>query len=116
MSGLSIRWRLTLWYGVVLGAVLAAFGGSVYLMMRHELVARLDADLEGELQEVVDDIESAHAFLEERGVTSTGPQHFVDGQMTPGVEPNRADYGTFIYFDDPDGNSWAVQEVRHHAR
>jgi catechol 2,3-dioxygenase-like lactoylglutathione lyase family enzyme len=65
---------------------------------------------------VVDDIEAAHAFLEERGVASTGPQHFLDGQMTPGVEPNRADYGTFIYFDDPDGNSWAVQEVRQHAR
>jgi hypothetical protein len=32
------------------------------------------------------------------------------------VEPNRADYGTFIYFDDPDGNSWAVQEIRQHLR
>jgi len=27
-----------------------------------------------------------------------------------------ADYGTFIFFDDPDGNSWAIQEVKHHAR
>jgi catechol 2,3-dioxygenase-like lactoylglutathione lyase family enzyme len=68
------------------------------------------------LQLVVDDIEAAHAFLTERGIDNTGPQHFVNGQMTPGVEPDRADYGTFIYFDDPDGNSWAVQEVRHHAR
>src|SRR5207342_3886722 len=32
---------------------------------------------------VVDDIEKAHAFLEERGVANTGPQHFLDGQMTP---------------------------------
>jgi catechol 2,3-dioxygenase-like lactoylglutathione lyase family enzyme len=65
---------------------------------------------------VVEDIEAAHTFLEERGVGNTGPQHFVDGQMTPGVDPGRADYGSFIYFDDPDGNSWAVQEVKHHAR
>jgi catechol 2,3-dioxygenase-like lactoylglutathione lyase family enzyme len=65
---------------------------------------------------VVDDIEAAHAFLEERGVANSGPQHFLDGQMTPGVEPTRADYGTFVYFDDPDGNSWALQEVHHQAR
>jgi catechol 2,3-dioxygenase-like lactoylglutathione lyase family enzyme len=65
---------------------------------------------------VVDDIEAAHAFLEERGVANGGPTHFVDGVPTPGVEPDRADYGTFIFFDDPDGNSWALQEVKHHAR
>jgi catechol 2,3-dioxygenase-like lactoylglutathione lyase family enzyme len=65
---------------------------------------------------VVDDIEAAHAFLEEKSVESTGPQHFLDGLQTPGVDPNRADYGTFIFFDDPDGNSWAIQEIKHHAR
>ena len=65
---------------------------------------------------VVTDIEEAHAFLEERGVASTGPQHFVDGQMTPGADPNRASYGSFIFFDDPDGNSWALQEVAQPAR
>jgi catechol 2,3-dioxygenase-like lactoylglutathione lyase family enzyme len=67
-------------------------------------------------QLVVDDIEAAHAFLEEKRVANTGPQHFLDGVQTSGLEPNRADYGTFIFFDDPDGNSWAVQEVKHHAR
>ena len=65
---------------------------------------------------VVDDSEAAHAFLEEKGVGSTGPVHFENGVQTPGVDPNRADYGTFIFFDDPDGNSWAIQEVKHHAR
>ena len=67
-------------------------------------------------QLVVEDIEAAHAFLDEAGIENSGPQHFLDGVMTPGVEPNRADYGTFIYFDDPDGNSWAVQEIKQHAR
>jgi catechol 2,3-dioxygenase-like lactoylglutathione lyase family enzyme len=65
---------------------------------------------------VVDDAEAAHAFQEEKGVENTGPVHFENGVQTPGVDPNRADYGTFIYFDDPDGNSWAIQEVKHHAR
>ncbi|MGC4112818.1 MAG: glyoxalase superfamily protein [Nocardioides sp.] len=65
---------------------------------------------------VVDDIEGANAFLEEKGVANGGMVHFVDGVQTPGVDPAHADYGTFIFFDDPDGNSWAIQEVRHHAR
>jgi heavy metal sensor kinase len=56
MTHLSIRWRLTLWYGLALGAVLAVFGTAVYFTMRHELIARIDADLAGELQEVADDI------------------------------------------------------------
>ena len=67
-------------------------------------------------QLVVEDIEAAHAHLEERGIANSGPQHFVNGQLTPGVEPDHVDYGTFVFFDDPDGNSWAVQEVRKHAR
>jgi heavy metal sensor kinase len=54
----SIRWRLTLWYGAVLAAVLSAFGVGVYLMMRHGLLARIDAELAGELQEMTDDVEA----------------------------------------------------------
>jgi heavy metal sensor kinase len=37
MSRLSIRWRLTLWYGGVLAGVLAVFGASVFFLMRAEL-------------------------------------------------------------------------------
>jgi hypothetical protein len=49
-------------------------------------------------------------------VENTGPQHFESGAMRPGPEPQRQDYGSFIFFSDPDGNTWAVQEVRRHAR
>jgi catechol 2,3-dioxygenase-like lactoylglutathione lyase family enzyme len=68
-------------------------------------------------QLAVTDIEEAHRQLEAAGVENSGPQHFAEGGvMTPGLEPNRVDYGTFIYFDDPDGNTWAVQEIKQHAR
>lgn len=68
-------------------------------------------------QLVVDDIEAAHKQLEAAGVENTGPQHFdASGAMVPGPEPTRADYGSFIYFDDPDGNTWAVQEIKQHVR
>ncbi|GAA1837692.1 hypothetical protein GCM10009836_15530 [Pseudonocardia ailaonensis] len=65
---------------------------------------------------VVTDIEKAAADLDAAGVENTGPQHFADGAMQPGPDPARAAYGSFIYFSDPDGNSWAVQEVAKHAR
>jgi heavy metal sensor kinase len=56
MGILSIRWRLTLWYGAVLALVLAVFGASVYLMMRHALTSRLGAGLLMESAEVEQEI------------------------------------------------------------
>ena len=48
---------------------------------------------------------------------SACPQHFGEGGvMVAGSEPTRADYVSFIFFDDPDGNTWAVQEIRQHVR
>jgi heavy metal sensor kinase len=59
MSGLSIRWKLTLWYGLILAAVVAVFGAAVYVTMRHELLNRADEALAGELDEISDDIQAA---------------------------------------------------------
>jgi hypothetical protein len=59
MGILSIRWRLTLWYGAVLALVLAIFGGAVYLMMRHALTERTGAGLLMESAEVEQEIERA---------------------------------------------------------
>lgn len=59
MRGLSIRWRLTLWYGGVLAVVLAAFGISVYLMMRHHMLERIDDGLREELSDVLGEVERA---------------------------------------------------------
>jgi heavy metal sensor kinase len=56
---LSIRWRLTIWYGAVLALVLIGFGLSVYLMMQHTLLARADATLTDELDEVAEDAKKA---------------------------------------------------------
>ena len=65
---------------------------------------------------VVDDIESAAARLDAAGVTHSGLRHFEGGRPTPGLDPSRRDYHSYIFFDDPDGNSWAVQEVGHKRR
>jgi heavy metal sensor kinase len=59
MKGLSIRWRLTLWYGLVLATVLVIFGVAVYVTMRHELLARADLALRAELEDVAEDVQAA---------------------------------------------------------
>jgi two-component system, OmpR family, heavy metal sensor histidine kinase CusS len=59
MRCLSVRWTLTLWYGLVLATVLVAFGAIVYFMMRHELLSRLDVSLEQELTEIEEEVEEA---------------------------------------------------------
>jgi predicted enzyme related to lactoylglutathione lyase len=49
------------------------------------------------LQLVVSDIEAAHADLSGRGIEVSDVQDFP--------------WGRFIFFKDPDGNGWAVQQL-----
>ncbi len=49
------------------------------------------------LQVVVDDADAARAYLLERGVEASEVQDFP--------------WGRFTYFADPDGNTWAVQQI-----
>jgi catechol 2,3-dioxygenase-like lactoylglutathione lyase family enzyme len=49
------------------------------------------------LQLVVEDIEAAHAELSGRGVGVSDVQDFP--------------WGRFVFFSDPDGNGWAVQQI-----
>ncbi len=60
---------------------------------------------------VVTDIDAARAALVERGVEVGETFHFESGTSMPGPHPQREDYGSFLSFSDPDGNSWVVQEV-----
>lgn len=59
------------------------------------------------LQLVVADINAARAELVERGVDVSPVKHFEDGAMVDGPG---GPWNSFLFFDDPDGNSWAVQE------
>jgi catechol 2,3-dioxygenase-like lactoylglutathione lyase family enzyme len=68
-------------------------------------------------QLVVDDIEAAADQLSAAGVEHSGVQHFEPGGvMAPGPDHERSSYASFIFFSDPDGNTWAVQEIKEHAR
>ena len=60
---------------------------------------------------VVTDIDAARAELAGRGVDIGEAFHFDAGGRVSGPHPERADYGSYLAFSDPDGNSWVVQEV-----
>jgi catechol 2,3-dioxygenase-like lactoylglutathione lyase family enzyme len=62
--------------------------------------------LEG-LQLVVSDIEAAQAELIERGVEASSVQHMDDGVW---VDGRGGDWNSFVFFSDPDGNGWVLQE------
>jgi catechol 2,3-dioxygenase-like lactoylglutathione lyase family enzyme len=61
---------------------------------------------------IVEDIEAALADLASREVEISEPFHFGPQGQMPGLDPDRRSYGSFASFDDPDGNSWMVQEVK----
>lgn len=67
------------------------------------------------LQLVVSDIEAAHAQLRARGVEASEISHFDEGGLKPGLDPERREFGSFIFFSDPDGDTWAVQEGKRAA-
>lgn len=65
------------------------------------------------LQLVVPNIEVARAELVARGVEVSAVQHFENGAM---VEGRGEDWNSFLFFSDPDGNGWTVQEHSAPAR
>ncbi|WP_167043329.1 VOC family protein [Salinibacterium sp. ZJ454] len=49
------------------------------------------------IQMVIADADAARALLVEKGVDAS--------------EVDEQDWGRFVYFEDPDGNSWALQQI-----
>nr|WP_269330514.1 VOC family protein [Kineosporia babensis] len=67
------------------------------------------------LQLVVADIVAAHAELKGRGVPVSDVQ-VVDGDAAKLEEGGKAlDNVGFVFFEDPDGNGWAIQQISARA-
>ena len=71
-------------------------GSACSIAIGDGLTETAPGSVEG-LQLVVTDIEAAHAELAGRGL--------------PVSEIQRFPWGAFVYFADPDGNRWAVQDI-----
>ena len=81
-------------------------GSACSVTIGTGLIDSAPGSLKG-LQLVVADIAAAHAHLVERGVEVSPIVHYEDGVRVDGPG---GDWNSFIYFSDPDGNGWAVQE------
>ena len=77
---------------------LTPHGSACSIAIGKGLVETPPGSVQG-LQLVVGDIEAAHADLAGRGVEVSGVQDFP--------------WGRFVFFKDPDGNSWSVQQIVH---
>jgi len=71
-------------------------GSACSIAMGEGIVTSTPGSVRG-LQLVVPDIAAARAELAGRGVDVSEVQDFP--------------WGSFVFFDDPDGNGWAVQQI-----
>ena len=71
-------------------------GSACSIAMGERITTAKPGSLQG-LQLVVSDIGAAHDHLVDRGVEVSEVQDFP--------------WGSFVFFDDPDGNGWAVQQI-----
>jgi predicted enzyme related to lactoylglutathione lyase len=71
-------------------------GSACSIAIGMEIVDTPPGSVQG-LQLVVSDINAARAELLERGVEVSGVEEFP--------------WGSFVFFSDPDGNGWSVQQL-----
>jgi catechol 2,3-dioxygenase-like lactoylglutathione lyase family enzyme len=89
-------------------------GSGCSIVVGKGVVGMNPGSLKG-LQLVVRDIRAARVELAERGVEvgeiqvvgASGPRPARDGEALDNVG--------FVFFDDPDGNGWAVQQISSRA-
>src|SRR5947209_4324446 len=82
----SIRWRLQIWYGLLLLAVLAGFGFTAYQLQRGKQFQRIDEELQRRLAELGNALR-ANAPPRERGLPPRGlgrDRPGPDGQIDDG--------------------------------
>jgi catechol 2,3-dioxygenase-like lactoylglutathione lyase family enzyme len=87
-------------------------GSGTSITFGNGLTTAAPGSAEGGL--VVSDIEAAHDGLVDRGIDVSDVWHgppFPPEARQPGPDPERTSYGSFFSFNDPDGNTWLVQEV-----
>lgn len=83
-------------------------GSACSVTIGTGLAAMEPGSLKG-LQPVVPDVEAARRELAERGVDVSGVRH-VDQQTGQWANSHGGPWNSFVFFEGPDGNAWAVQE------
>lgn len=81
-------------------------GSACSISIGRGLAESVPGSLQG-LQLVVTDIEAARAELVGRGLDVTPVRHIENGEWLDG---HGGPWNSFMFFNDPDGNGWAIQE------
>ncbi|MGW2238697.1 VOC family protein [Streptomyces sp. NPDC001759] len=107
-------------------------GSEASIIFGRGLTTALPGSAQG-LYLVVTDIEQARAQLVERGIDVSEVFHDGEGvffhghdagdvvhkgqgqERITGPHPERASYGSYATFSDPDGNGWVLQEITQRA-
>ncbi|MGH3210671.1 MAG: VOC family protein [Trebonia sp.] len=117
----ALGWRLDADFPVDAGfrvVQLTPPGSACSVIFGTQVTSAAPGSAQG-LQLVVSDIDGARAALAAHGAEvsevfhdATGVFHHAGTQArVPGQAKDRATYGSWVSFSDPDGNSWFVQEV-----
>jgi len=112
---LRLGWRLDADDAPANGVRIVQFtppGSASSVTFGNKISAAVPGSAEGTL--IVSDIESAHDELIGRGVDASEVFHgapFPPDARLSGPDPKRTSYGSFFSFNDPDRNTWMVQEV-----
>jgi catechol 2,3-dioxygenase-like lactoylglutathione lyase family enzyme len=94
-------------------------GSACSIIFGQNVTAGVPGSLQ-DLQLTVFDIDAARAELLRRGVEVGEVFHDTGGVFhhagtegrAAGPAPDRASYGSFASFSDPDGNGWLLQEIK----
>ncbi|GAB4055500.1 VOC family protein [Catellatospora paridis] len=107
-------------------------GSEASIMFGQGLTTATPGSVQG-LYLITDDIDQARTDLVGRGVAVSEVFHDAKGLLyhgheggdvthdgpgqdrVAGAHPERADYGSYATFSDPDGNGWVLQEVKKRA-
>ena len=81
-------------------------GSACSIVIGKGMVEGTPGSLKG-VQLVVADVAAARAELVARGVAVSPVRHVEGGEWLDGPGGR---WNSFVFFDDPDGNSWTIQE------
>ncbi len=85
-------------------------GSSCSIHLGHGTIATKPGGLDGVFL-VVTDVRAAHADLIEKGVNIGEIQVFDGGAYRPAREGEDLDLVGCVFFRDPDGNRWCIQQI-----